>query len=287
MKHLLAYWSLRAASGLVGMLPWVLARKLGIGFGGLWGRLDRNRAEMASRHATRTSGNPRNGLDVMRWYGRYYVEALWARPRRIRDMLEATELTGRDVLISARDAGRGMIFALPHMGNWEAAAPIALRDNVSLVAVAENLPNRRITDWFTKMRADFGIEVVLATGRLEVMRKLEAAISEGRAVALLSDRDLKKKGVEVEFFGEATTMPPGPAALAVRTGAPLFPVGCYFTDDGYEVIIHPALSVPDGGTSTEKVADLTQQLARKFEEIIRREPSQWHLVVPNWPSDQQ
>jgi KDO2-lipid IV(A) lauroyltransferase len=135
------------------------------------------------------------------------------------------------------------------------------------------------------MRAEFGIEIVLATGRVEVMRQLEQAIADNKAVALLSDRDLKGKGVAVEFFGETTTLPPGPATLAVRTGAPLFPVGCYFRDGGYRVVVHEALSVPEEGNRTEKVAAMTQTLAKELEEIISEAPQQWHLVVPNWPSD--
>jgi KDO2-lipid IV(A) lauroyltransferase len=171
------------------------------------------------------------------------------------------------------------------MGNWEAAAPIAVSESVPVVAVAEVLGNRRLTDWFTAMRAKFGIEIVLATGRLEVMRRLEEAISDNKAVALLCDRDLRGTGVPVEFFGETTTLPPGPATLAVRTGAPLLPVGCYFDGDGYRVVINPPLPVPRRGTRAEKVTTMTQQLAVELERIIGAAPEQWHLVVPNWPSD--
>jgi KDO2-lipid IV(A) lauroyltransferase len=71
----------------------------------------------------------------------------------------------------------------------------------------------------------------------------------------------------------------------VRTGAPLFPVGCYFRDGGYRVVVHEALPVPEEGNRTEKVAAMTQTLAKELEEIISEAPQQWHLVVPNWPSD--
>ncbi|MGB8361183.1 MAG: phosphatidylinositol mannoside acyltransferase, partial [Acidimicrobiia bacterium] len=115
--------------------------------------------------------------------------------------------------------------------------------------------------------------------------RLESAIADNKAVAILSDRDLKGKGVEVEFFGEATTLPPGPATLAIRTGAPLLPVGCYFTNGGYRVVIRPPLEVPSTGSKSEKVTAMTQALAHQLEDIIRQAPRQWHLVQPNWPSD--
>ncbi len=181
-----------------------------------------------------------------------------------------------------------MIYGLPHIGNWEVAAPVSGNEKVPVVAVAENLPNRRITDWFTRMRAEFGIEVVLATGGTEVMRKLESALAANKAVALLADRDLKRRGVEVVFFGEKTTLPPGPATLALRTGAPLLPVASYYDgDDGYRVVIRPAIPVPTEGTRSEKVRMMTQDLANEMESLIRAAPQQWHLVQPNWPSDRE
>lgn len=246
---------------------------------------------MARRHAQRVLGDEGDpdeaAREMMKSYGRYYAEALWARERRTAGMLASTRVEGLDKIVDAWKAGNGMILALPHMGNWEAAAPIANNLGIQVVAVAEVLPNRRITDWFTAMRSEFGIEIVLATGRVEVMRRLEQAIADNKAVALLSDRDLKGKGVGVDFFGENTTMPPGPATLAVRTGAPLFPVGCYFVDDGYHVVVHDPVPIPEEGSRTERVAAVTQRLAGKLEMVIRQAPEQWHLVVPNWPSDRE
>jgi phosphatidylinositol dimannoside acyltransferase len=224
----------------------------------------------------------------MQSYGRYYAEALWARGSRVEELQAETTVEGLEHIIGAREEGRGMIYGLPHVGNWDAAAPVSGNEKVPVVAVAEKLPNRRITEWFTSMRAEFGIEIVLATGGTEVMRKLEAALSANKAVALLSDRDLNQRGVEVVFFGEKTTLPPGPATLALRTGAPLLPVASYYEgDNGYRVVIRPALPVPTEGTRSEKVRAMTQALAEEMESFIRVAPRQWHLVQPNWPSDRE
>jgi lauroyl/myristoyl acyltransferase len=275
---------------LLGLLPAVAARRLGRAGGTVWHALARGRRTMTERHMRRVLGD---GSDVagaarrvMQSYGRYYAEALWVRGRRVDDLTAHTVVEGLDRIIAARDEGRGMIYGLPHLGNWEVAAPVAVNEKVPVVAVAEKLPNRRITDWFTRMRAEFGIEIVLATGGTEVMRKLEAALTDNKAVALLSDRDLKGRGVEVEFFGESTTLPPGPATLALRTGAPLYPVASYYDGpDGYRVVVRDAIPVPEEGTRSEKVRTMTQTLATHMEELIRAAPDQWHLVQPNWPSD--
>ena len=95
------------------------------------------------------------------------------------------------------------------------------------------------------------------------------------------------RGVEVEFFGERTTLPAGPATLAIRTGAPLLPVGCYFTPryNGHHAVVRPAVPTVRRGGLRDDVTRVTQALARELEFLIRRAPEQWHLFQPNWPSD--
>ncbi|MFV1961778.1 MAG: phosphatidylinositol mannoside acyltransferase [Acidimicrobiia bacterium] len=290
MKARLAYWGLRVGVGLVGLFPHSVAVWLGSFAGRMWYSADSGRRQMATRHMERVLGGKtdvaRASESVMKSYGRYFAEALWVRAQRVPGILEKTSVEGLDMVLAAKDEGNGMVFSVPHVGNWEVAAPVAVREGIPVVAVAENLPNKRITDWFTAMRNDFGIEIVLATGRIEVMRQLEAAIADNKAVALLSDRDLNGKGVEVEFFGEKTTLPAGPAALAVKTGAPLFPVAVYFDGDGHRVVVRPAIEVPEGKRS-DQVKKMTQSMAAELEFLIREAPDQWHLVVPNWPSDKE
>ncbi len=289
MRNLLAYAALRIGVGLIGLLPNRAAQRAGEVFGLIWHRFDASRRKMARRHMSRVGNvaRPRTAArEVMKSYGRYWAEAFWIRASRVPEILDGTVVEGLEMILEARDRGKGMIYALPHMGNWEAAAPIAVNVGVPVVAVAENLPNRRITSWFTAMRAECGIEIVLATGSTEVMRSLESSLAANKAVALPSDRDLKGRGVEVEFFGENTTLPPGPATLALRNDAPLFPVVSYFHGRGHRVVIRPPIPVPEEGTRPEKIATMTQALAGHFEEFIREAPEQWHLVVANWPSDE-
>jgi KDO2-lipid IV(A) lauroyltransferase len=290
VKARLAYWGLRVGVGLVGLLPHVAAVWLGEFAGRVWYKVDGGRRRMATRHMKRVLGDEadvaRASRSSMESYGRYFAESLWVRAQRVPGILAKTSVEGLDMVLTAKAEGNGMIFSVPHIGNWEVAAPVAVREGIPVVAVAEDLPNKRITEWFTSMRNDFGIEIVLATGRIEVMRKLEQGIAANKAVALLSDRDLNRRGVEVEFFGEKTTLPAGPAALAVKTGAPLFPVAVYFKGDSHHVVVRPAIEVPEGKRS-DQVKKMTQSMARELESLILEAPDQWHLVVPNWPSDKE
>jgi lauroyl/myristoyl acyltransferase len=50
-------------------------------------------------------------------------------------------------------------------------------------------------------------------------------------------------------------------------------------------VVHDPIVIPDLPTREERVAAGVQEFAGVLEDIIREEPSQWHLFQPNWPSD--
>ena len=39
------------------------------------------------------------------------------------------------------------------------------------------------------------------------------------------------------------------------------------------------------GRLRDDLARVTQDLAHRFEDLIREAPTHWHLLQPNWPSD--
>ena len=151
--------------------------------------------------------------------------------------------------------------------------------------MVEALDPPELFDWFVELRQELGMTVV-PTGPKAGPAVLKA-LRANEAVCLLCDRDLDRSGVEVEFFGERTTLPAGPATLSIRTGAPLLPVGCYFTAryNGHHTLVRPAVPTVRRGGLRDDVGRVTQALARELEFLIRRAPEQWHLFQPNWPTD--
>ncbi|MDF1597530.1 MAG: phosphatidylinositol mannoside acyltransferase [Acidimicrobiia bacterium] len=291
MKRLTVYWTLRFAAGILAILPERVAVHLGHLGGWIAWLVAGDKKQMAIRHMERLGAGAsaeRKARRMYAAYGRYWAEALWMRPRRAGEARERITVDGLDRVLAARDAGAGVVFALPHLGNWEVAGTIAQSEHIELMAVAENLRNRRLVDWFIKLRNMLGIQIVLADGSREVFKKLLAVIGRGGAIALLCDRDLNGRGVEVEFFGEMTTLPGGAISIGIRTGAPVIPVGTYFRDGrGHHIIVGRPIDIPSEGSMDERVAGGVRELAAAFEALIRRAPEQWHLLQPNWPSDRE
>jgi len=290
VRERIEYLAFRLASALAGLVPQKVMLRLGE-LGALVAyRVDRRRRAMAARHMLRVLGEGSNAgaaaKGVFMAYGRYWAEVFWFRPRHEKPMLDRTTIEGLETVLGIKRRGSGMVLALPHMGNWEMAGAFARRHGIEVVAVAEALPNRRIAEWFIGLRARLGIEVLLTDAKRRLSTSLVEALGKGKAVALVADRDLARRGVPVVFFGEETTLPAGPASLALRAGVPLVPVGTYFEDGtGHRIVVLEPLEPPPGGSEPERVALLTQALARRFEDLIRKAPYQWHLVQPNWPSD--
>jgi len=289
----LTYLGFRVGGALVSALPELVMRKAGEWVGSLAWRWAGPRKAMAIRHMRRVLGDVVDEEDVVaaahtmfRAYGRYWAETFWFRPRKAAGVRAHTTLVGIEHLEAVRDRGDAMIVALPHMGNWEMAATAGQTVGVRITAVAEALGNRRVVEWFSSMRASVGIDIVLTGGGSNTIRPLLEALKDRRVVALLSDRDVTGSGVPVEFFGEETALPAGPAALSTRTGAPIIPVASYFkAGRGHTIIIGAPIEPPTEGTREMQVASQTRQLAEALEGLIRRDPSQWHILQPNWPSD--
>ena len=154
-------------------------------------------------------------------YGRYWMESLRV-PSMDPDRIAAgLSIQGLAHLEAARAAGRGAVLAIPHLGGWEVGGAWFVRQGFPLTVVVEPLEPPELFEWFVRLRESFGFTVVplgLRAGTA-VIRALRA----NQIVGLLSDRDIGGGGVEVEFFGERTTLPAGPATLARRMKSPVAP----------------------------------------------------------------
>jgi KDO2-lipid IV(A) lauroyltransferase len=113
---------------------------------------------------------------------------------------------------------------------------------------------------------------------------LRERLGQNKVICLLGDRDLSRNGVQVDFFGEPTRMPGGPAVLAATTGAALLPVGLWFTQDGWAQNIGAPIEVPEGRLR-EQAPAMTQALANAFETYICAHPADWHMLQRLWLAD--
>jgi KDO2-lipid IV(A) lauroyltransferase len=147
------------------------------------------------------------------------------------------------------------------------------------VTVAERLKPEKLFLKFLAYRQAMGMEVLPLDGR--VLNTLQDRLNEGALVALVSDRDLSRSGIEIEFFGGKTRMPAGPALLALRTKAPLITAFVTYTDNGVHIEFRNVV-LPSGGDESSKVRQIVQITAQYFQDGISDNPQDWHMLQRIW-----
>jgi lauroyl/myristoyl acyltransferase len=222
----------------------------------------------------------------MRSYLRYWMEAFrlpaWSK-QRIRENVRVQELHR---LTDGIASGRGVILALPHTANWDlAGAYVTAGLGTPFSTVVERLKPQSLFDRFVAYRESLGMEVLPHSGGA-AFGTLARRLRAGGLVCLVADRDLSASGVEVDFFGERTRMPAGPALLAQQTGALLLPATLWYGEPPVlRGKVYPPVEPPAHGTRKEKTAAMTQAVANCFEAGIGEHPEDWHMLQRLWLSD--
>ncbi len=216
----------------------------------------------------------------MRSYLRYWCDTfrlpLWSSE----EIIQSTTVINDHLLRDALAAGKGAIVSLPHAGNWDRAGAYYCETGAPVVTVAEHLEPERLFKKFLAYRESLGMEVLDASARSLAL--LSQRLRQGRLIALVADRDLSRNGVDVTFFGHPARMPAGPAVLSIKTGAPLLTAFVRYIDTGIEIYFEPAIQIPKGGSTQEKVASMIQESATRLEGHLINHLSDWHMLQRIW-----
>ncbi len=224
---------------------------------------------------------------ALRSYARYWLEVFTLPAIGVERLVSGMHFrgSGSEALFASLKAGRGVLIALPHMGNFEQAGAWVIACGAgTLTTVAERLKPESVYESFVRFRQTLGFEVLPLTGGSAPFGTLAQRLRAGHLVCLVSDRDLKESGVEVELLGGKARIA-ATAALAVHTGAALLPTATWFDEDGWGACIYDEVPVPATGTRAEKIAAMSQQLADAFSEAIAEHPQDWHMLQRVFTAD--
>jgi phosphatidylinositol dimannoside acyltransferase len=216
-------------------------------------------------------------------YARYWREAFRLPSmdkEKLRPKLDPC-LLGREHIRAALETGKGAVMPLPHSGNWDMAGVWVVQHFGTFTTVAERLKPESLYKRFMDYRESLGFEMLpLTGGERPPYEVLKERLQDNKIVCLMADRDLTRSGVEVDFFGEPTRMPAGPAKLAVETGATMLATHCYNTRDGWVFDVAPPID-----TSSGDITVITQAMADRFARGIAAHPEDWHMMQPQWLAD--
>jgi KDO2-lipid IV(A) lauroyltransferase len=254
-----------------------------------WRRGGKGVERMRSNYATVRPELTPSELDAlvragMRSYLRYWCDAFRLPDRTIEELIEGVRAVGDDAVRDHLKSGSSAVVFLGHMGNWDFGGAWSTTQLAPVTTVAERLKPEELFDEFLAFRERLGMRIIPLTGGVNVFRELTSACRAGALVALLADRDLTNGGIEVDFCGHRAKMAVGPAALAVNTGAALYPCTIHYErlpqGHGWRTVVtfHDAVPVPAEGTSREKVQAMTQACADVLTQAVREHTDDWHMM---------
>ena len=291
-----------ASSALIGyklaaLLSRKLPKRIGLSVASFLGyviaRIDKKRRDQVIRNANRLSDSELSRKELKDFvnqtfesYAHYWVNTFSLVDMTKQELKSTFTHDGWELIETALKKDSGVILVLPHLGAWDwCGLWISKIKGVSVSAVVEPLEPPELFEWFKRSRNALGMDIIPLGS--DAGSQILKAISDKQLIVLVSDRDVGGSSVEVEFFGEKTLLPAGPATLALRTGATLLPVAIYNKEDGCHGVVRPAIPLERKGKFRSDVKRITQTIADEMELLIRKAPEQWHLMQPNWPSDSQ
>ncbi|HUR76719.1 MAG TPA: phosphatidylinositol mannoside acyltransferase [Acidimicrobiales bacterium] len=291
-RRLAPFYGYRAVDALARVVPAALADRLGAALMRALSNRMGSRSHVVREHMRRVLG-PAAGehtveeaaRECFAVYGRYWAEAFRIASMSRAQLDAGMEWEGLVHVEHALQRGTGAILAMPHIGGFDWGGAWFAASGYDTTVVAETLEPPELFDFFKTLREGFGLEVV-GIGD-QASRAILRRLRSNGLVGLVCDRDIAGTGAEVDFFGSPTTIPAGPATLALRTGAAVLPCAVFFGSHGLRRgVVRPPLDMARTGAVRDDVQRITQALAREFESLIRLAPEQWHILQPNWPDIQ-
>ena len=275
-------------------LPVSVAYGLADHAGRAWYRLTPARRQLVGESLARiytATGRPATGRALQRAveqafvnHARYWLELLRGphyRAEHIPDMVQVADWASWDPIMRG-----GAVIAVPHLGNFEPVGHFVAASGLTGVAPVEEAGSPELFQFMRARRASGqGVQVVPLS---KAFRPMLAALRRNEIVALVADRDLDGTGVPVTMFGFPTTLPAGPALLALRTGKPLIMARVLRIAPERFRVRAQRVEVAQTGKPADDVAALTVALATAFEAAIAEAPEQWWAAFqPFWTDQRQ
>jgi KDO2-lipid IV(A) lauroyltransferase len=208
----------------------------------------------------------------------YYLVDFFRYPKIDRKFIKKyVRVSGLEYISQISSQGEGLIALSGHLGNYELAGVVTSLLGNPVVAVALPHKDKRINKFFDDRRNMFGMEVISTGGAI---KGCFSALKQGKALALLADRDFSGGGLKVRMFSRNALVPRGPAFFALKTGVKIVP--CFLIRENkkfYHMIFEKPIAYGDEVIDEESVV---KKYIPVLEKYIKKYPTQWYIFEKYW-----
>src|SRR5205814_3699721 len=128
--------------------------------------------------------------------GRYWYETFALRTMPPDEVNRRFTCDGIETIDQGVAGGQGIIMALPHMGNWDAAGHWLCINGYRMSAVAEELKPKEVFDLFLRHRRALGMGIVPLTGGRRVGEQLVKLLRDNEVITLVARSEERRVGEE-------------------------------------------------------------------------------------------
>jgi KDO2-lipid IV(A) lauroyltransferase len=183
---------------------------------------------------------------------------------------------GLEHFLEAKKAGRGILFATAHFGNWELSAFAHALMTEPMHIMIRPLDNPGIDRLVEDRRQLSGNHLIV---KWDGARAVLRALHQNEAVGVLIDQNTSlQEGVFVDFFGTPACANVAFAKIAARTGAAVIPGFAIWSESEgkYVLKFNPPLEI------SGDPAEDTRRLHAVLEGVVREHPGQWLWIHRRW-----
>jgi len=261
--------------------------RVGLVVGDIWRMLDRRRRTITRHNLRMVFGGTKSveelnriEKEVFRNIAQTAVEFVQIPMLTSEKAYDIITTEGREKLDDSLRKGCGVVLFASHFGNWELMAAAGARIGYKISAVARPIDDPDVDKIVREIRESSGMQIIpRRVSALGIVRKLK----RNEMVGILGDQNTRIQNVFVDFFGIKAATTPGPAMLALRTGAVLLPLFMVREGQGkHSLIVEDPIEIVRSGDLDADVLATTQKCADILEEYIRNYPSQWFWVHRRW-----
>jgi lauroyl/myristoyl acyltransferase len=279
------YWGYRGLESLLNALPRRVLMPAAAAVGNVAYDLAGPKSRLTRENLARPMGldpeHPRvraAARRAFRNYAKYLVDMMRMGELTVEQSRDLVRFPNLEILVEARAGGTGVLLCTVHVGGMDLIGAALKAHGESLHVVADDTTYGRLYDHLAATRKRHDMHLI----GWRNLRGLFRALRDGRNLVLFCDGGYRRGDVPVDFCGEPTTFPIGPATLAAKTGSPMVPVAARRMPDERFLGVGLPLIRCDS-TDPGELHQATQQVADALASVIREDPGQWYMFRPVWP----
>jgi KDO2-lipid IV(A) lauroyltransferase len=193
-------------------------------------------------------------------------------------------ISGLKHLATAASAGRGVILAGGHVGNFTLVAARLTRAGFPTWVILRIAHDPRVARLYRDMTHRLAVNWISDKPRSRCVRESLLHLKAGHVLHILIDQKPSPgTGCLVPFFGIPTEMFPGAVTMALKTGAPVLPVTIHRTGLTTHLIeILPPIQMVRSPNRLNDVELSLTRVVQTFEDAIRKYPEEWWVISRRW-----